>query len=73
MRVVLFWDSGEIYRLSMDWDVGFMVGLKKPWEFFIHALIHDLFFCFATLASGLLRHGSEKLRVECFCAYARYL
>lgn len=77
MRVVLFWDSGEIYRLSMDWEVGFivgfMVGFKRPWEFFIHALIYDLFFCFATLAPRLLRHGSEKLRVECFCAYARYL
>lgn len=33
MRVVLFWDLGEIYRLSMDWDVGFMVGSKSHGSF----------------------------------------
>jgi len=74
MRAVLFWDLGEIYRLSMGWDVGFMAGFQKTMGVFHSCLSYDLFCFLATLPrSGLLRHDSRELRVECFCAHTRYI
>jgi hypothetical protein len=44
------WDSGELYRLSMEWDVGFMVGFKKPREFFSVMLWIMIFYLFCNYA-----------------------